>query len=307
MKTSAVHSGAAVCSRPPSPAMRQAVLGIDAAWSRNHDSGFALVEEVAGCRCRLLAAAPSLIGFATACGLPLGGHSPAGLDGRLALDSAAVRLGVLPHVITADLPLSRAPITGRRAADDAIARHFGAAGCATHSPTAGRPGSVGRELQAALEAAGFRLATAHDAVAAGAIVEVYPHPALLRLMQTARRVPYKVGKTGSYWPGRPYAERVAMVRAQLWRVATHLDKLVTGTLSTIAGLVNRRWTLSGLKPAEDVLDAVISAWVGIVALAGTAEAFGDDASAIWVPAPQQVDGAGCRATPAGAAGARCFS
>lgn len=264
--------------------MRQAVLGVDAAWSTRHDSGFALVARLDSRRCRLLAAGPSLDGFAAACGLQIGGRPRARLDGGLALESAAVRLGgVLPDVVTADLPLSREPITGRRASDDAISRGFGMAGCAAHFPSADRPGRVGRDFQTALEAAGFRLATARDAVGTGALVEVYPHPALLRLMRAGWRVPYKVGKTGRYWPGRSHAERLALVRAQLWRVAERLDALVAGTLHAFATLVDGRWTLSGLKPAEDVLDAIVSAWVGIVALAGAAEPFGDEVSAIWVP------------------------
>jgi predicted RNase H-like nuclease len=182
-------------------------------------------------------------------------------------------------VVTADLPLSRAPIRERRAADDAISREFGAAGCGAHSPGPDRPGAVGRDFQAALEAAGFRLATAGDAIGAGALVEVYPHPALLRLMRTDKRVPYKVGKTGGYWPGRARVERLALVRAQLWRVAERLDTLVAGTRRAFGALVDGRWTLSGLKPAEDVLDAIVSAWVGMVALAGEAEPFGDEVAA----------------------------
>jgi predicted RNase H-like nuclease len=270
--------------------MRPAALGVDAAWSSRRDSGFALVRRVDSRRCRLLAAGPSLASFASACGLDGGGRARPSLDGGLALASAAARLGgVMPHVVSADLPLSREPIRGRRASDDAISRGFGGAGCGAHSPSAERPGRVGREFQAALEAAGFRLATARDAVGAGALVEVYPHPALLRLMRTERRVPYKVGRTGSYWPGRPRAERLARVRAQLWRVAERLDTRVAGTLEAYAGLVDRQWTLSGLKPAEDVLDAIVSAWVGIVALAGEAEAYGDEVSAIWVPVAEAAE------------------
>lgn len=107
-------------------------------------------------------------------------------------------------------------------------------------------------------------------------------------------------KTGS---GRQGACDSHLVREQLWRIAARLDTLVAGTLSTIAALVNGQWTLSGPKPAEDVLDAIISAWVGIVALAGAAEAFGDDVSAIRVPSPQTVDGAGRGAVADGAAAA----
>jgi predicted RNase H-like nuclease len=271
------------------PPGRVAALGVDAAWSATRDSGFALVERVSSRRSRLLAAGPSLASFASACGLDVAGRPRPGLDARLALESAAVRLGgVFPQLVAADLPLSRAPITGRRASDNAITHRFAVAGCGAHSPSADRPGPVGRDFQTALEAAGFRLATAHDAIGAGALVEVYPHPALLRLMQTATRVPYKVGKTGSYWPGSPHGERLARVRSQLWQVAQRLDALVAGTLTAFAALVDGRWTLSGLKPAEDVLDAIVSAWVGIVALAGAAEPFGDEVSAIWVPVAQPV-------------------
>jgi predicted RNase H-like nuclease len=264
--------------------MRPAVLGVDAAWSSTHDSAFALVEWVETGLGHLLAAAPTLDRFASVCGLPIARRPGSKLDANLALESAAARLGgVLPHVVTADLPLSCAPILGRRAADDAISRRFGAAGCTTHSPTVDRPGRIGRDFQTALEAASFRLATAHDSVAAGSLIEVYPHPALLRLMHTPRRIPYKVGKTSTYWPGRPHAERLALISTQLRRVAEILDTLVAGTLAAFATLVDGRSTLAGLKPAEDLLDAIVSAWVGIAALSGAAEPFGDEISAIWVP------------------------
>ncbi len=44
--------------------------------------------------------------------------------------------------------------------------------------------------------------------------------------------------------------------------------------------------LSALKPYEDALDAVISAYVGALYLEGAVEAFGDDEAAIWVPKPR---------------------
>jgi hypothetical protein len=44
-----------------------------------------------------------------------------------------------------------------------------------------------------------------------------------------------------------------------------------------------RLTLGGLKLAVDLLDAIVSAWIGLAALAGVAEPLGEDASAIWVP------------------------
>ncbi len=40
-----------------------------------------------------------------------------------------------------------------------------------------------------------------------------------------------------------------------------------------------------MKAFEDMLDAVICAWVGAAILDGRARAYGDDISAIWVPVP----------------------
>lgn len=59
-------------------------------------------------------------------------------------------------------------------------------------------------------------------------------------------------------------------------------------MDAFSRLVDGRWTLSGLKPAEDVIDAIVAAWVGIVALAGGAEPFGDEVSAIWVSVAGEV-------------------
>ncbi|MNL37598.1 hypothetical protein D3C87_1597540 [compost metagenome] len=38
-----------------------------------------------------------------------------------------------------------------------------------------------------------------------------------------------------------------------------------------------------LKAFEDALDAVVCAWVGTCVVGGTATAYGDDRSAIWIP------------------------
>ncbi|MCM2500652.1 DUF429 domain-containing protein [Neorhizobium galegae] len=41
-----------------------------------------------------------------------------------------------------------------------------------------------------------------------------------------------------------------------------------------------------LEAFEDMLDAVVCAWIGACVLDGRARAYGDEASAIWVPRPQ---------------------
>jgi predicted RNase H-like nuclease len=213
-----------------------AVLGIDAAWTARKDSGYALIAKE-DTHWRLIAAAASLPTFAECCGC----SNLTPLHTELSINSAERALGgALPDVVAIDMPLSEDLIVGRRASDQAISRRFGKAGCSTHSPSMVRPGELGRELQRRVEGHGYRLVTSLRASEPFSLVEVYPHPALLRLMGVA------------------------------WRVET-------------APSIENAATLSDLKPVEDLIDAVISAWVGSTFIEGRAEAFGDEVSAIWVP------------------------
>jgi hypothetical protein len=50
-----------------------------------------------------------------------------------------------------------------------------------------------------------------------ALVEVYPHPALLALMMNAsRRIPYKISRAGRYWPTLSPSDRRRKI-LHLWR------------------------------------------------------------------------------------------
>jgi len=42
-------------------------------------------------------------------------------------------------------------------------------------------------------------------------------------------------------------------------------------------------TLASLKPIEDMLDALVCAWMGIEHLQGRSSGLGDSGAAIWVP------------------------
>lgn len=175
-----------------------AVLGVDAAWTATAVSGFAFApRQKVGWR--LVAAGPSVQAFATSCSAGAGATT----GPRLALASAVTALGGhYPDLVAVDMPLSRVPIVGRRAADRAVSRRFGSAGCSTHSPSPSRPGKVGRHLQECFEAADYALATSlAPAADHRTLVEVYPHPALLQLMSVDRRVPYKVCNRRRYSPG----------------------------------------------------------------------------------------------------------
>jgi predicted RNase H-like nuclease len=258
-----------------------AALGIDAAWTAHRPSGYALIEMDGG-RWRLRAAASNLAAFAVACE---GTESPD--DGvGLALDCArSVLRGRLPDVVAVDMPLSRLPITGRRASDLGVSRRFGAAKCATHSPSALRPGPVSERLRLACEARGYELITAAGAVPALALAEVYPHPALLRLMNVPERVCYKVNKTATYWRGASVETRLAKVRNMLRAVVERLETQIEGVQRWTREALDAGQGFAGLKGVEDMVDAVISAWVGKMIYENAAEPIGDAHSAIWVPAP----------------------
>jgi predicted RNase H-like nuclease len=63
-----------------------------------------------------------------------------------------------------------------------------------------------------------------------------------------------------------------------------LDRMIKGVVAALPVIDS---TSRGLeeKAYEDCLDAIICAWVGICAISGRAEPFGDLDSAIWIPRP----------------------
>jgi predicted RNase H-like nuclease len=264
-----------------------AVLGIDAAWTAHRPSGYALIEEEGG-RWRLKAAASDLRGFAAACG----GTASADEGTRLALRCAERMLrGRLPDVVAVDMPLSRWPITGRRASDLGVSRRFGAAKCATHSPSALRPGPMSEAMRVACEARGYELITAAGALPPLALAEVYPHPALLRLMNVPERLCYKVNKTATYWPGVSVETRLTNVRETLRSIIERLETQIAGVEDWTREALRAGQGFAGLKGVEDMVDAVISAWVGKAIHEKAAEPIGDAHSAIWIPfQPDLTDG-----------------
>jgi predicted RNase H-like nuclease len=255
------------------------------------------------------------------------------LDPKVLVEHAAAMLG--GHDVTCvavDMPLARGPITSRRAADDAVASAFGAMWCGTHSPTATRPGAISELVRQRCEEAGFRLATDRDGTEPRALIEVYPHPAIVRLCGLSRRAPYKVSRRRSYWPDVPNPERLRRLLVEWQQMVACLEREVAAIAEhfRVPPPEARPRTLKG---HEDALDALICAWVGVCYLEGRAQPFGDGDAAIWVPTQAEVtasptasprsarrsgaapDGdttasrgsADCRAAPASPAGSSCRS
>jgi len=266
-----------------------AILAIDTAWTVQQPSGVALLVNVGG-RWRCAGLAPSYQQFEKlADGEPVNWDSkPTGrwpdLDRLLAVCRQLLD-GEQVSLIAMDMPLSLEPITGRRAADHAVSRAFGNQGCAVHSPSAQRPGPLADEVRARAAALGFPLATASTpARACPALIEVYPHPALLHLLPCDYRVPYKVVKTTRYWPDATLPARVARLHEQHSRIHSALAAYVIDVprqLPTPAQI----GSLASLKAHEDALDALVCAWVGIRYVQGECRAYGDESAAIWIPEP----------------------
>jgi predicted RNase H-like nuclease len=266
-----------------------AILGIDAAWGSKAPSGVALIAGSprrggrGGWRC--VALAPSAAAFlALAEGRAVdwrGGAFAGGAveAGRMAAAARALGAGELACVCV-DMPLARSPILGRRVCDNAIARAY----VGVHSPSPERPGAFGRALQAGFEALGFVLATADEANARlpRALLEVYPHAALMAWLGLPQRLPYKVSRSARYWPDLPPEARARRLIGR-WRAIRDALAGELGPVGLSLPRAGRGLQLSALKRHEDALDALICAWVGTRYWEGRAQAYGDGDAAIWTP------------------------
>jgi predicted RNase H-like nuclease len=264
------------------------VLGIDAAWTAHNPSGVALVQRAAeGWQC--LALAPSYEAFlALAASQPWDqnrkaqGSEP---DPTALLKACRQLAGQAVDCVSVDMPLATTPITSRRAADTAIASRCGPKGCAVHSPSAERPGAIADQLRERFAELGVALHTTTTARQGPALIECYPHVALLALLNRDYRVPYKVSRSAQYWKAEqpPIAERVRRLLGEFTAIHQALSQRISAIPLTLPQ-PNEVTTLSSLKPMEDRLDALICAWIGIEHLDGRTVDLGDATAAIWVPA-----------------------
>jgi predicted RNase H-like nuclease len=264
----------------------RAILGIDAAWTQTEPSGVALLVERER-RWRCVAVAPSYSEFlAQSDGRPtnwmaqsFSGTAP---DVPRLLRAAETLAGKPVDLVTLDMPVATVSFSSRRAADDAISKEFGSRWCSAHTPNATRPGPLGALLSRELSAAGFPLATARHPQGAPALLEVYPHPALLSLLMRDRRVPYKVSKSGKYWPKLDVPARIAALLAEFSAIHTALSGAL-GPIPIHLSAPQTVETLARLKRYEDALDALVCAWVGVEHLNDRTVPLGDSTAAIWCP------------------------
>lgn len=184
-------------------------------------------------------------------------------------------------LVAADIPLAKGSIMGRRRADNEVSRLFGRKGCSTHTPSPTRPGPISKEIRDGFQNCGYTLATANsNHLPNQVLIETYPHPALLLLMNESYRIPYKVGKARKCHPDRSPADRRVEIHRKLRQICAALSKSISG-IDIVFSEEPR--SISALKSIEDRIDALVCAWVGIHALKGDAVAIGDDDAAIWLP------------------------
>ncbi|ABS64445.1 conserved hypothetical protein [Parvibaculum lavamentivorans DS-1] len=260
------------------------VMGIDAAWTLTQPSGVALVAgqhrqwrlvAVAASYQRFLALADSSLQPETR---PLGSRPDVA-----ALLAAAERLSNCSlDLVAVDMPLARSQIEGRRSSDNAVSRAYGGRSAGTHSPSSTRPGLVSNAFTKEFSIAGFPLLTSD--ISCPGLIEVYPHPALIELTSAPKRLPYKISRAGKYWKGLPLAQRRINLCSEWEKIVTALNEEIDGVAAAFPAIEP---STSGalLKAYEDMLDAVVCAWVGICAIEGRAMPFGDNDSAIWIPKP----------------------
>ena len=274
----------------PDPINDTCVLGIDAAWTSHQPSGISLAQKTAtGWSC--LAVAPSyeaFIGLASGQAWDPQQKATGGRPSPAELLQASKQLaGEDVSCVSVDMPLATTPITSRRAADTAISSRFGPKGCAVHSPSAERPGAIADQLRADFAALGYPLHTNRSKQNAPALIECYPHVALLALLNRDYRVPYKVSRSGQYWKADQLSrrERIERLVDQFRAIKAGLDDHISGIPDFIPETTEIA-TLASLKPVEDMLDGLICAWIGIEHLERRTVGLGDHSAAIWVP--QQV-------------------
>ncbi|RMI22761.1 DUF429 domain-containing protein [Sinorhizobium meliloti] len=256
-------------------------MGIDAAWTDREPSGVALIVED-GSGWRLIEVAASYAAFLRqdSDAGPIRRHRGSTPNAATLISSAYAKVGAAVDLVAVDMPLSLTPIVGRRASDNIISSVYGARHASTHTPSVTRPGKLSDELKFGFQTAGYPLAVSEPS--GRALLEVYPHPALIELADSDRRLPYKYSKSRKYWPDESLAARRENLFETWRRIVILLDAQIQGVRSALP-LPPSNARGYELKAFEDALDAVVCAWVGACVIDARARAYGDQESAIWVP------------------------
>jgi predicted RNase H-like nuclease len=267
------------------------ILAIDAAWTEHNSSGIALLSKNAT-NWECLALAPSYEQFEMyADGQEVDWHvKPRGSNPnpQVLLEKAKKILGHRRvDLVTIDMPVSKVPIKTKRKSDHEISKTFAKNWCSTHSPNPKCPGVFGSSLSLGFEKLGYGIATVDTPVGDNEhLLEVYPHPAILKLLSIDKRLRYKVARRNRYWPKSSLDHRKSNLLENFKKLLDALKGQITNIDIPLPKL-SSDLTFASLKKFEDVLDSLVCGWVGIQFLEKeNIKAFGDSSSAIWVPVSQ---------------------
>lgn len=265
------------------------ILGIDAAWTEKHPSGVALVK---GCLqdWHCIAIAPSYESFVDIAankqvdwnrGLFKSSH----LNVSALIGAAEKLAGESVDIVAIDMPISKDKITARRQADSSLSEDFGRFQAAVHSPSESIPGKHGERITKDFSHHGFEVSTTEGGSdSKKPLLEVYPHAALIRLLELNTRLKYKVAKSKKYWPNLSKENRMEFLMQNILAAYNVLNTFIKPT-NPHGDIVfpAKPENFSHLKSIEDSLDALVCAWVGICHLNSKTTPYGDINAAIWVP------------------------
>jgi len=236
----------------------RAVLGIDAALTVAQPSGLAIVSEQQT-RWQLTAVETSYQRFLALADRSLAAQArPSGPlpEASAPVEAASILCGHHVDLVAVDMPLSRLPITGRRCADNAVSRAYGARKCGTHSPSATRAGPLSAALADGFARAGYSLQT--DKLVTPGLIEVYPHPALVELMDFQERVPYKIPEIRKYWPLLARSDGLIELCRHWGEIIACLDREIQGVATALPEPSLKAGGFNA-KASEDSLDAIVCA------------------------------------------------
>ena len=263
---------------------RTVVLGVDAAWAAKNPSGIAVASTGDGRMWQLDCVASSYDEFLARAGMDSVGEI-ALLPNHL-LRAAELFGGGGLRVVAYDMPLATTPITGRRGADNEVSRVYGSRWASTHSMVNPEAVALSGAITSRFASLNFPLVTRSGIENATALIEVYPHVALIELTSAEKRLEYKVSNIQKYWKDKsPEARRRRLV--EIWQtILEHLEAKISGVI-TLLKVPDPREPTKALKAFEDKLDAVVCAYVAIEFLQKRAIPYGDDSASIWCPSPNR--------------------
>lgn len=209
------------------------IIGVDPAWGERQGDGICLIDVDAGGACRV-SASLHLYGDAAFLGW---------------LDEIVPPPGT-PALLMFDAPLVCPNATGSRPVDRLTHTLFGRFHAGAHPANATlcpRP----LRLVEALAARGFTVGWMLGA-APRLAVEVFPHPAMIRLLGLSRIVKYKRGPVAARWA--EFARLQGLLRGCLPVSFPGLE-----STPPLEEILRATWT----KPVEDRLDAFVCALVGL--------------------------------------------